>query len=132
MNLITSLAMKVMGMGSLTGKMYDAAAAAINSSDDYKGYTFLLPVIKVVDNALLPILICVIAAGTIYSVILGINMAKADSSDKREEAKKRLINAIVGFGIIVVLLAVLYALAWNITSILGIAENAGVVTAFLK
>lgn len=48
-----------------------------------------------------PILIVVSAAGSIYAIVLGVNMARADSTEKREEAKKRLINVIVGIAIII-------------------------------
>lgn len=53
-------------------------------------------------NKILPaILIITGAAGTIYAVVIGVNMARADSTEKREEAKKRLINVIVGIAIII-------------------------------
>ena len=51
-----------------------------------------------------PILIVVAAAGTIYAIVLGINMARADSTEKREEAKKRVINVLIGMVIIVALI----------------------------
>ncbi len=55
-------------------------------------------------DVLWPILIVVGAAGMIYAIIIGVNMARADSTDKREEAKKRLINVIVGLAIIIALI----------------------------
>ena len=59
-------------------------------------------------NAMLtPILILVASAGTVYAVVLGVNFARAETSDKREEAKKRLINAIIGIVIIFILLLLL-------------------------
>jgi len=70
-----------------------------------------------------PILIVLLSVATIYSVVLGVNMARADSGEKREEAKKRLINFLIGAVIIIVLIAIIYALAANLTSILGIANN---------
>lgn len=48
-----------------------------------------------------PMLIVVASAGSIYAIVLGVNMARADSTEKREEAKKRLINVVVGIAIIV-------------------------------
>lgn len=70
-------------------------------------------VIQVVDAiylVLVPILVVVGAAGMIYAIILGVNMARADSTEKREEAKKRLINVIVGVAIMIalILLCVLF------------------------
>ena len=61
----------------------------------------------VIDRILWPLLIVVAAAGTIYAVVLGVNMARADSTEKREEAKKRVINVLVGMAIIVGLILLL-------------------------
>lgn len=54
-------------------------------------------------NILGPILAVVAAAGAIYAVVIAIQMAKADSGEKREEAKKRLISVIVAVVVLVVL-----------------------------
>ena len=59
---------------------------------------------SVIDSILWPLLIVVAAAGTIYAVVLGVNMARADSTEKREEAKKRVINVLIGMAIIIGLL----------------------------
>ena len=56
-------------------------------------------IVQALDTLLWPLLIVVAACGTIYSVVLGVNMARADSTEKREEAKKRLINVLVGIAI---------------------------------
>ena len=55
-------------------------------------------------SVLMPILIVVAAAGTIYAVVLGVNMARADSAEKREEAKKRVVNVLIGMVIIIALI----------------------------
>lgn len=61
-------------------------------------------VVNAILTVLWPILIIVSAAGMIYAVIIGINMARADSTDKREEAKKRLINVIIGIAVVIALI----------------------------
>lgn len=61
-------------------------------------------VVKTIKNVLVPILGIVGAAGVIWAIVLGINMARADSAEKREEAKKRLISLIVGIVIMVALI----------------------------
>ena len=71
-----------------------------------------------IDALLLPLMILVLSAGTIYAVVLGVNFARAETSDKREEAKKRLINAIIGIVIIFVLLLLLKILTSNMSAIL--------------
>lgn len=55
-------------------------------------------------TVLIPILAIVAAAGIVWAIVLGVQMARADSTDKREEAKKRLIGLIVGIVILVVLI----------------------------
>lgn len=68
------------------------------------GWEWVEQIVNAIDTLLYPLLIVVGAAGTIYSVVLGVNMARADSTEKREEAKKRLINVIVGIIIIIALI----------------------------
>ena len=60
-------------------------------------------VIDTISSVLGAILGIVGAAGVIWAIVLGINMARADSTEKREEAKKRLISVIVGIVIMIVL-----------------------------
>jgi len=119
MNFLTVIASKLVGMTQLMGIATDELKAKLTEA----GYGFIIPILTLIDSALIPLIIVILAAGTIYAVILGVNMARADSTEKREEAKKRLINAIVGFGIIIVLLAIIYALAANIDSLLGLANQ---------
>ena len=67
-------------------------------------WSWVNTLVAAIKTVLWPMLIIVCAAGMIYAVILGVNMARADSTDKREEAKKRLINVLVGLAIIVALI----------------------------
>lgn len=64
-------------------------------------FAWIKNVVDAITMILWPLLIVVGAAGMIYAVILGVNMARADSTEKREEAKKRLINVIVGMAIVI-------------------------------
>ena len=52
----------------------------------------------------------VFALGLIYSIFLGVKMAKAENAEDMNNAKKQLINAIIGFIAIFALLAILYAI----------------------
>ncbi|MBR1925986.1 MAG: hypothetical protein IJ837_03980 [Clostridia bacterium] len=70
-------------------------------------------------TVLVPIMVLVGVGGVFYSIYLGVNMARADSSDKREEAKKRMVNAIIGFVVIFVLVTLMYLFAANADSIFG-------------
>ncbi len=57
---------------------------------------------------LVPVMIIVAAGGIFYSIYLGVNLARADSADKRTEAKARMINAIIGFVCIFVLVLLMW------------------------
>ena len=83
-------------MYSLMSKVlaYSATLAKLNSQWDWVN-----KIVDAVNTLLYPLLIVVGAAGMIYAVIIGVNMARADSAEKREEAKKKLINVIVGLAI---------------------------------
>ena len=67
-------------------------------------FTWVEEVVNAIDTLLYPLLVIVGAAGMIYAIVLGVNMARADSTEKREEAKKRLINVVVGLAIIIALI----------------------------
>ena len=69
-----------------------------------EGWEWVEQIVNAIDTLLYPLLIVVGAAGTIYSVVLGVNMARADSTEKREEAKKRLINVIIGIAVTIALI----------------------------
>lgn len=79
--------------------------------------TVLDPILELLNNLLLPILIVVGTAGSIYAIVLGVNFARAETSDKREEAKKRMVNAIVGIVAMIFLLILLQLFVANADSI---------------
>ena len=80
-------------------------------------------IFEYISYILIPILIVVGAAGIIYSVYLGVNLAKADSADKRQEAKSRMVNAIIGFVAIFVLVLLMYLFVSNVEAIFGWVEG---------
>ena len=69
-----------------------------------KGWEWVESILNAITTLLYPLLVIVGAAGMIYAVVIGVQMARADSTEKREEAKKRLINVIVGLAIIIALI----------------------------
>lgn len=77
----------------------------------------LNPVVNLLSILLEPLLILVATAGIIYVIILGVNYARAETSDKKDEAKKRIINAVVGLAITIVLLFLLYIVIENMGDI---------------
>ena len=64
----------------------------------------LAPILDVLNAILWPAIGLVGSLGTIYCIILGVKLAKADEAGSREKAKKDLIGAIIGFVVIFVLI----------------------------
>ena len=60
------------------------------------------PVVLMIDQMLVPIIIMLGVFGVIYAITLGVMYSRAESAEKRDEYKKRLING--GIGIIVALI----------------------------
>ncbi|MBR4745550.1 MAG: hypothetical protein IK070_02455 [Clostridia bacterium] len=81
------------------------------------------PIIDLMNTIIVPLLIVLGTAGTIYAIILGVNFARAESSDKREEAKKRIINFVIGFVVTIVLLVLLLLFVKFAPAIWGEAKD---------
>ena len=65
------------------------------------------PILDVCD-VLVPVLLSVVGSiGAIYCIILGVKYARADEPQEHDKAKKALKNAIIGFVLIFILLAML-------------------------
>ena len=89
------------------GSQETAAEEGIKSA----GASLVKTVTKIM-GIVMPIIFAVVTVlGVAYAVVLGVNYAKAEDNEKREEAKKRLVGAIIGFGIAIVVAAVLWILA---------------------
>lgn len=99
----------------------------VDESDLENGeWSWVLQVTDAIDTILYPLLILVGTAGTIYAVILGVNLARADSADKQQEAKKRMINAIIGLVSIIALILLLKLFCAYLPEWLNIGENVDV------
>ena len=82
-------------------------ARSMTMADDLNlpaGWEWVEDIVNAINTLLWPLLIIVGAAGSIYAIIIGVNMARADSAEKREEAKKKLINVIVGLAVTIALI----------------------------
>lgn len=113
----------VLGVGSQLGVLSQRFSEMIEKKAVDETYKAVIPILDLIDNALLPILICLLSAATIYGVVLGVNMARADSGEKREEAKKRLVNFLIGAVIIIILLIIVYVLAYYLPQIISAINN---------
>ncbi len=85
-------------------KTFNPLALAIDST---RVKNVLEPVFTLIDVVVPVLLLLVGSVGSIWCIILGVKYAKAEDPQEHEKAKKALINAIIGFALIFVLLAVL-------------------------
>ena len=84
-------------------------------------FRFMKTICDALNSLLWPILIVVATVGSIYAIFLGINMAKAEDSSKRDEARKRLINAVIAMGVtIVLILLIQMVIVPNMATWLGV------------
>jgi len=69
---------------------------------------------------LLPVIMILIGlVGIIYSIVLGLNFAKAESSDQRDAAKKKLISVVIGVLVIIIAILLVYIFIYNVYDIFG-------------
>lgn len=96
-----------------------AVNLAADSGIDYTGkWAPIKTIIDFIGSVLPYVLIVVATAGTIYAVVLGVNMAKADDAGKREEAKKRIVNFVIALVVTIVLILLLKLFADNVNKFL--------------
>ncbi len=89
---------------AITDETAKAAYVCPMNITEQTWYKSLMQIVGIVDSLLNPLLIIGGTAGMIFVIILGVNFSKAESADKREEAKKRMINAIIGVVVTLLLL----------------------------
>ena len=90
---------------------------------DESGYAWLNGILDALNNVLFPILLVVAAVGTIYAIYLGVMLAKAENAEKREEAKKRIINAVIALAIVVVLALLMKVFVEFAPDMIGVDES---------
>lgn len=74
------------------------------SSDAFTGpYAWMQQLFTVLYPLLYAIMAVAAAAGAVYAIVLGINLARADDQSKRDEAKKRLITVIIAVAVTILL-----------------------------
>lgn len=100
--------------------------SSVKENTDMPGWiaNILVPILEVLDSLLVPVIIILGVAGMIYAIVIGVQYAKAESSDKREEAKKRLINAVIGVVIMLVALIGMKIFVQNAGDIFGWVNDA--------
>ena len=88
-------------------------------------YTWLNQLLTAVEWILWVASILVGACGAVYAIYIGVKMARADSSEQREEAKKRLINIIVSIVVTVALILFFNLVLPVILKSLGVFSSYG-------
>lgn len=110
-------------MTRFMGAWYDD----VNNLDESQMPTWIkniiVPILKVLDQLLVPVIIILGVAGAIYGIVLGVQFSKAETADKREETKKRLINAVIGVVIMLVALIGMKIFVANAGTIFGWVDS---------
>ena len=74
------------------------------SGYDFTGkYAWLETLFTYLNPVLYAIMAVVGAAGAIYAIVLGVNLARAEDQSKRDEAKKRLVTTLIAVAITIAL-----------------------------
>ena len=127
--LLFALANNLMAMFS-GGGLLASSSGGDKITTSWGQFAWLKNIVDAVDMVLYPVIALVATAGIIYAVVLGVNLAKAESSEKRDEAKKRMINAIIGFVSVIALIFLMKLVILFLPNILGLysATNTGSTT----
>lgn len=86
---------------------------AINSVSFDGSYSFLKSIATFLDGLIVPLTLIIGVAGGIWVLVLGVNLARAETADKAQEAKKRLINVAVAM---IAVIMFIWLLTWFITN----------------
>lgn len=98
---------------SLLGDSNDSILSKGNSGLNNVAKTFTATLREIMGIVMPIVLSVVLAFGVFFCVKLGIAYAKCEKTEDREEAKKRLVGAVIGFGIGIVAAAVMWILFTN-------------------
>ena len=86
-------------------------------------YEWLSKLLSSIEWVMWIALILVGACGAVYAIYVGVKMARADSSEQREEAKKRLINIIVSIVVTIALILFFNIVLPLILNSLGVFDS---------
>lgn len=95
-------------------------SGVIDSNFTSGAMQWLQPIVEVLDDLIIPITIIVAIAGAIWVIILGVKLARAETADKAQEAKKALINVAIA---IVASLVVIWLLVWFASSVPALFDS---------
>ena len=107
---------------------YSILEGDTNMTDSKRFWKSLVGELARIADWLIPVIMIVMGmAGSIYAIVLGVTYAKAEGDDKKAEAKKKLINAVIGIFIGILIMLVFLLLLKNAAAIkiwiMGEAES---------
>ncbi len=97
---------------NLLGGVFDGAISSLDGD-----YAWLKPIAEFLNGLLVPLTILIAVAGAIWVVVLGVGLARAETADKAQEAKKRLINVAVAMVAVIIFIWLLTWFASNVGTI---------------
>ena len=86
---------------------------------DFGSFSWLYPIATFLESLLVPVTIILAVAGAVWVIVLGVQLARAESADKAQEAKKRLINVAVAIVAVIVFIWVLSFFVTKVPSLFG-------------
>ncbi len=90
-------------MWSLLGKIGMLLDGKFTFSGDAAQFDWINKIYQYLEPTLWAIMAIVGAAGAVYAIVLGVNLAKAEDQSKRDEAKKRLVTVLIAVGVTIAL-----------------------------
>lgn len=70
----------------------------------HNNFAWLNDVYNVLPNILWSIMAVAGAAGIVYSIVLGVNLAKSETDEKRKTAATRIKNTIIGVAVLIIII----------------------------
>ena len=70
-----------------------------------------------------PLLGIAIAVAMIYAIVVGAKMARADSAEQREEAKKKVVYTVIGIAVAIGLMLILLLLKSKLPDWIGVTPS---------
>ncbi len=100
------------------------SALVIDGSEDGatvepEGNSAIDPVYDAMSTFGPPLIGLLAAVMALYGAIMGFSYAKAEDSGERDKAKKKLVYGLIGFGVVLALIVILYALRGPITGVVN-------------
>lgn len=97
----------------------------IFSSANLGEYQYLATIVNFLDQAIIPFTVVLLVATAIFAVCLAFAMIKAETGEKQQEHKKRLIGLVVTVLIITVSIWLLGFFLANFADIMGAIRGMG-------